>query len=216
MQPELDYEAVSMLELLKRFINASPTLTQLKKMTTQRTLDAEKVREFVGDFNNLFEDLKAWTEDAEQIRTSREHFLEKYPEIFSDSSENEVEMETEVESRPAIDREKKLREVEERLLSKKTTERFTNYECVMYDSDLTLTEKIIHFQKAIEDTTRRKIHWASLQEKLFEDCFRQSKEVYEKALVETKIGKQWAQFIRKLNKIVLKFNQLQYRTVSLC
>ena len=58
-------------------------------MNTQRTLDIEKVREFVGDFNKLFEDLKAWTED---IRTWGEHFLETYPEIFRDSSENEVEM----------------------------------------------------------------------------------------------------------------------------
>ena len=65
--------------------------------------------------------------DAEQIRTWREHFLEKYPEIFSYSSENEAEMDTEVESKPAIDREKKLRKAEEKLLSKITEERFTNH-----------------------------------------------------------------------------------------
>ena len=67
------------LELLKQFSNALPTLTQLKNMNTQRTLDVEKVREFVGDFNKLFEDLQAWTEDAEQIRTWREHFFGKVP-----------------------------------------------------------------------------------------------------------------------------------------
>ena len=121
MHPELDYEAVSILELLKRFINASPTLTQLKNMKTQRTLDVERVKEFVGDFNKLFEDLKAWTKDAKQIRTWRGHFLEKYPEIFDDSSENEVKMETEVattmetevETKPFINREEKLRGIGE-------------------------------------------------------------------------------------------------------
>ena len=70
--------------------------------------------------------MKACTQDAKEIRTWREHFLEKYPEIFSDSFENEVEMEieiesrpttteTEVESRPAINREKKPWEVEVKL-----------------------------------------------------------------------------------------------------
>ena len=63
-----------------------PTLVQTadsqKNMNIQRTLDVEKVREFVGDFNKLFEELKAWIKDAEQIKTWREHFLKKYPEIF--------------------------------------------------------------------------------------------------------------------------------------
>ena len=106
--------------------------------------------------------------------------MEKYPDIFSDFSENEVEMETEVESRPAIDREKKLRGVEERLLSKKTTESFIDYDGVMSDPNLTLTEKIIYLQKAIEDATRRKIHWASLQGQLLEDCFHQTKKFIRK------------------------------------
>ena len=147
--------------------------------------------------------------------------MEKYHEIFSDFSENEVEMETEIattmetESKPAIDREKKLSEVEERLLSKRTTESFTDYDGVMSDPNLTLAKKIIHLQKAIEDATRRKIHWAPLQEQLLEDCFRQSKEAYKKTLVETKIGRQWAQFLQKLHELVLKYNQLQYCTVSL-
>ena len=85
----------------------------------------------------------------------------------------------------------------------------------MEDTNLTLAEKIIYFQKGIDDATRRKIHWASLQGQLLEVCFHQSKEVYEKTLVEMKIGRQWAQFLRKLYKLVLKYNQLQFCTVSL-
>ena len=73
----------------------------------------------------------------------------------------DITMET--ESRPILDREKKLSKVEEKLLSKRTNERFTDYDGVMSDDSLTLAHKIIHLQKAIEDATRRKIYWASLQ-----------------------------------------------------
>ena len=45
-----------------------------------------------------------------------------------------------METKPAIDREEKLRKVEEKLLSKRTDERFTDYDGVMYDPDLTPTQ----------------------------------------------------------------------------
>ena len=118
-------------------------------------------------------------------------FLKKYPKIFDNSSENEVEMDIEVattmETKPAIVMEKKLRKVEEKLLSKRTNEKFTGYDGVMSDPNLTLAKKIIHLQKEIDNVTRRMIHWASLQGQLFEECFHQLKKVYEKTLVETKI-----------------------------
>ena len=145
-------------------------------MKTQLNLEDE-VREFVGDFNKFFEKLKEWTEDSIRIDTWREFFEKKYPKIFGDSSENEVKMDVDVdttmetESRPIIDREEKLRKVEERLLSKRTNERFTNYDGVMSDDSLSLSQKIIHLEKAIDDATRRKIHYASLQGELFEKCF---------------------------------------------
>ena len=47
-----------------------------------------------------------------------------------------VETTVETESGPIIDREEKLRKVEERLLSKRTNERFTNYDGVMSDDSL--------------------------------------------------------------------------------
>ena len=62
-------------------------------MNTKRILDEEKVKDFVGDFNKYFEDLaKRYKRDAKKIKTRRECFWRKYPEIFRDSSENEVEM----------------------------------------------------------------------------------------------------------------------------
>ena len=97
----------------KCIANTNTTAHRQKKMNTQIKLDIEEVREFVGDFNEFFENLKEWTEDAMQIKTWREHFLKKYPKIFNNSSENEVEMDTTMKTKPAIDREEKLRKVEE-------------------------------------------------------------------------------------------------------
>ena len=87
-------------------------------MNTQIKLDIEEVRKFVGDFNELFKDLEEWTNNAIQIETWKDHILKGYPKVFNDSSENEVEMDidTTMETKPTIDREEKLRKVEEKLL----------------------------------------------------------------------------------------------------
>ena len=114
-------------------------------MNTQIRLDIEEVTKFVGDFNKLFKDLE-WTSNAIQIETWKNHFLKEYPKIFNGSSENEVEMDigidTTMETKHAIDREEKLRKVEEKLLSKRTNERFTGYFDVINDPNLTPTQKI--------------------------------------------------------------------------
>ena len=137
--------------------------------------------------------------------------------MFGDSSETEMDIEvaTTMETKPTIDKEKKLQKVREKLLSNKTHESFTNYDGVMSDNDLSLPQKIIHLKKAIDDATRRKILWASLQGKLFEKCFRQLKKVYKETFEERKITREWALFLRKLYKLVLNYSQLQFCTVSL-
>ena len=140
--------------------------------------------------------------------------------MFGDSSENEVEMDVDVdttmetESRPIVDREEKLWKVKEKLLINKTKERFTTYDGVMSENDLTLPEKVILLQKAIEDATRRKIHYASLEGQLLEKCFLQSRKVYEETLEKTKITMQWSIFLRKLYKLILDYSELQFCTVS--
>ena len=167
-------------------------------MNMKRILDEEKFKDFVGDFNKFFEDLAKWyKKDAERIRNHREYFWGKYPEIFDDSSENEVEMNAtmETESRPIIDREEKLRKVEEKLLSKRTNERITDYDGVMSDNNLSLPQKVIHLKRAMDDATRRKIYYASLQGQLLEKCFLQLKKVYKETLEETKITRQWSIFL---------------------
>ena len=50
----------------------------------------------------------------------------------------DVDTTMETESRPNVDMEDKLRKVEEKLLSKRTDERFTNYDGIMFDDNLSL------------------------------------------------------------------------------
>ena len=117
--------------------------------------------------------------------------------MFGNSSETErnIDVDTTMKTKPPIDREEKVRKVEEKLLSERTNERFTNYDGVMSGDNLFLPQKIIHLQKAIGDVTRRKIYYASLQGELLEECFHKSKKVNEEILVETKIKRRWVQFL---------------------
>ena len=163
-------------------------------MNKQVTLNLEdEVREFVGDFNKFFDDLKKWSKDAIQIQTWKDHCLKEYPKMFGDSSgtEMDVDIDTTMRTKPPIDREEKLRKVEEKLLSKRTNERNNDCDGVMLDSNLTSTQKIIHPQ----DSTRRKIYYTSLQGELFEKCCLQSKKVYKETLEETQFTRQWVLFL---------------------
>ena len=153
---------------------------------------------------------KRYKKDAEKIKTHRECFWRKYPEIFN---ENEVEMDIdEGKTRP---KKPNLAEIREKLLCKRTAESFKDYDGVMSDSTLSLVQKIIKLQEAIEDVTRRKIHFALLQGELLESCFEESKEAYKRLLEQVNIKKGWALFLCKLHKLVLEFNQLAFCTVSL-
>ena len=183
-------------------------------MNTKRILAEEKLKDFVSDFNKHFEDLaKRYKNDAKKIKALIEDFWRKYPEIFNDSSENEVEMNIdEGKTRP---KKPNLGEIKEMLLCHRTTEAFTDYRGVESDPNLTLVERMIKLQKAVDDATRRKIHYASLLGELLQSCFNESKETYKKTLEEVKIKRQWAQFLRKLYKLSSNYNQLQYCTVPL-
>ena len=71
--------------------------------------------------------------------------------MFGDSFETEMDIEvaTMMETKPTIDKEKKLQKVREKLLSNKTHQCFTriNYDDVINDPNLTLTQKIIYISK---------------------------------------------------------------------
>ena len=127
------------------------------------------------------------------------YFWRTYPEIFNDSSD-EMNID-EGKTRP---KKPNLAEIKERLLRNRTTEAFTDYRGVQSDPNLTLVERMNKLQKAIDDATRRKIHYASLLGELLQGCFNESKETYKKTLEEVKIKRRWAQFLCKLHKLVLK------------
>ena len=180
-------------------------------MNTKRILDEERRKDFVADFNKYFEDLiKSYKKDAKKIEKRREYFWRTYPEIFNDSSD-----EMNIDEGKTRAKKPNLGEIKERLLRNKTTDAFTDYRGVQSDPNLTLVERMIKLQNAIDDATRRKIHYASLLGELLQGCFNESKETYDKTLEEVKIKRRWAQFLRKLHKLVRNYNQLQYRTVPL-
>ena len=54
-------------------------------------------------------------------------------------------------------------------------EPFTNYEGIENDKTISNVQKIILYQKAIDDTKRRHIYFAANQGKLLEKCFIQGK-----------------------------------------
>ena len=138
--------------------------------------------------------------------------------MFGNSSESEMDIgvDTTMETKPTIEKEKKRQKVREKPLSNKTYERFTNYDGVMCDDNLSLPQKIIHLGKTIDDAMRRKVLWASLQGELFEKCFHQLKKVYKQALEEMKITREGALFLRTLYKLIIDYSELQFCTVSLC
>ena len=109
-----------------------------------------------------------------------------------------------------------LSEIREKLMKKRTAEAFTNYDCIMFDSTLSLIQKIIKLQEMINNATGRKIHFVDLQGQLLEDCFREWKEAYKRMFEQVNIKKQWALFLRKLHKLILEYDQLTYCTVSVC
>ena len=98
--------------VLKRYINTLPTLTQLptgedddEHTNNIRYRRSEKI---CWRFQQTFKDLEEWTSNAIQIETWKDHFLKEYPKIFNGSSENEEEMniniDTTMKTKPPIDR----------------------------------------------------------------------------------------------------------------
>ena len=71
--------------------------------------------------------------------------------MFGDSSGTEMDVDVdttmETESRPIIDREEKLCKIEEKLLSNKTYESFSNYDLVMSENKFNLFHKMQSISK---------------------------------------------------------------------
>ena len=96
---------------------------------------------FLCTFNDFWEEVKVSDNDkgcAEKVASWYKLFLTDYPEAFGAGKEMDFD---EGETRPKG--KINLAEIRGRLLCKRTAERFTDYEGVMSDPNLTLTEKII-------------------------------------------------------------------------
>ena len=135
----------------KKMENINLAVSTEDVQMNQRTLNInrEKVRKFVEDFNKLFVELEVCLKDDEDhidgLKCWRKYFPSEYPEIFSEVAKADADMETEVERPDPMTMEEKLRRVEEKLLSKQSTSRFTNYDGIMEDTNLSVTEKLIKF-----------------------------------------------------------------------
>ena len=171
-------------------------------------LGRERLSNFFKDFKKFWGDLKVNIDENKLVKWYT-HFEKDYPEVFKVEIE---ENKTAVQQRH---KDQKLAIIKERLLQNSSRERFTNYDNVCFDQNLTDTEKIIAYQKAIDDATRRTIHFASLQGEIMERYYKKSKAEYKVLLRDAKVGVRWAQFLRKLCKLVVVYNQLSYCTVLL-
>ena len=125
------------------------------------------------DFDNALEKIRDTTR-SEEINELKEYFVHEYPEIFHVEWALE-EVNTELER---IEKHhKKTKDVKETLLTSTLMEQFTNYEGIENDRTLSTIQKIVLYQKAIDDMKRRHIYFATNQEKLLEKSFIQERNI---------------------------------------
>ena len=95
---------------------------------------------------------------------------------------------------------KKIKDVEKALLTSISMEPFTNYEGIENDRTLSTVQKIVLYQKAIDDTKRRYIYFATNQGKLLEKCFIQGRNIYKKLSKRKQPKQAMASFLVKTCK----------------
>ena len=112
------------------------------------------------------------TTSVQEINELKEYFVNEYPEIFQvECGLEEVNEELE----RIVTHDKKIKDVKEALLTSISMEPFTNYEGIENNRTLSTVQKIVLYQKAIDDTKKRHIYFATNQGKLLEKCFIQGK-----------------------------------------
>ena len=174
-------------------------------------MNQERAKQFMRDFDKDFEKLRK-TSNAEEIYELKEYFVNEYPERFQvECGLEEVNEELE----RIVKHDKKIKDVEETLLTSISMEPFTNYEGIENDITLSTVQKIVLYQKAIDDMKRRHIYFATNQGKLLEKSFTQGRNIYKKTVKESGLSRQWAHFLRRLVKLIEDYNQLLYSTIDL-
>ena len=143
------------------------------------------------DFDNVFGELRE-TSSAEEINELKEYFVNEYPEIFCvEYSSKEMNIEAERIAKYN----KRIRDAEEKLLTSISMEPFTNYEVIENYRTLSTVQKIVLYQKAIDDMKRRHIYFSTHQGKLLEKCLIQGRNIYKKTSKESGLSRQWAHFL---------------------
>ena len=84
-----------------------------------------------------------------------------------------------------VKHDKKIKDVEETLLTSISMEPFTVYEGIENDRTLSTVQKIVLYQKAIDDTKRRHIYFATMQGKLLGKRFIQGRKIYKTTVKES-------------------------------
>ena len=146
---------------------------------------------FMRDFDKVLEKLRDTT-SVQEINKLKEYFLNEYPEIFC-VEYNFKEMNTEFERIEKHN--KKIKDIEEKLITSISMEPFTNCEGIENNRTLSAIQKIVLYQKAIDDMKRRHIYFATNQGKLLEKCFIQGRNIYKETLKESGLSRQWAHFL---------------------
>ena len=168
-------------------------------------MNQERAKQFMRDFDKVFERSRETT-GVEEINELKEYFINEHPEIF------QVECCLEKVNKEL---DKKIEDVEKTLLTSISMEPFTNYEGIENDRTLSTVQKIVLYQRAIDDKKRRHIYYSTNQGKLLEKCFIQGRDVYKKTLKESGLSRQWAHFLRRLVKLIEDYNRLLYCTIDL-
>ena len=89
-----------------------------------------------------------------------------------------------------VKHDKKMKDVEETLLISISMKPFTNYEGVENDGTLSTIQKIVLYQKAIDDMKRRHIYFATNQGKLLKKFFIQGRSIHKKNVKESGLSRQ--------------------------
>ena len=102
-------------------------------------MNQERAKKFIKDFDEVLEKLKETT-GVEEINKVKEYFVNEYPEIFCvEYSFKEMNIKAE----RILKHNKKIKEVEETLLTSISMEPFTSYEDIENDKTLSTIQKIM-------------------------------------------------------------------------
>ena len=98
-------------------------------------MNQERAKKFMRDFDEVLGKLKK-TNVIEEINKLKEYFINEYPEIFHIEEVN-------IKLEKVTKHDKRIRDVEETLLTSVSMEPFTNYKGTENDKTLSTLQKVV-------------------------------------------------------------------------